>query len=567
MEFSQAQYERIATAFPVLRSNSSLPNRLRTVFVILAWAPLFQGCEIVQTAGHGGSIVSKSGEHDCPEDSTCVVDVPAGAPFSEVFTAVPRKGYAFAGWGASHFDLCLGKKDPCRVEITEVETHGDGKLFLTAEFYPQPELADPGTLLVEWGVWSEEVDYDDVGLRFAADFDGDSDDDVLIVGGWEPADSTETDAVAQRGVILLNNGDFTFTVARGDRPSGVHPREALLADFNGDGMKDLFIADHGHDAPPFPGWSNQLLLWSSEGYIDASDRLGDDTTGFSHNAAVGDVDGDGDIDILVANNGGEFIPGPYFLLNDGAANFTPNTSRLPNALETDPDNDRAPWAVEIADLDADGHQDLIVGAKGETADESFIYWGGVDGEYRDDRATALVTPGFFVAFGDGQVISTATHDFNDDGLGDVLLGGYDDGTVGSDPKRGVQMLINAGDRRFSDETQRRLGDSAWSLTESWHTEHRLFDFNHDGAVDIVPQFYRPEGSNVVAWLNDGTGHYVALKSTAFSADEASALWRLAWGVKVRVGPVWKSMEFFGDGATLTANAAVTVRSASITKPD
>ena len=569
MRLSQARYERIATAFPVQRGNSSLSNRLRTVFVILAWVPLFQGCEIVQTAGHGGSIVSKSGEHDCPEDSTCVVKVPEGAPFSEVFTAVTRKGYAFAGWGTSHGDLCRGKKEPCLVEITEAETYSDGKLFLTAEFYHQPELADPGTLLVEWGVWRGEFDYDNAdGLWFAADFDGDSDDDVLLSGRWAPPDSTvrsEMATVAQRGAILLNNGDFTFSVANGDRPSGVHPREALLADFNGDGMKDLFIADHGHDAPPFPGWSNQLLLWTSEGYTDASDRLPDDATGFSHNAAVGDVDGDGDIDILVANNGGEFIPGPYFLLNDGAANFTPNTSRLPDALETG--RYRAPYAAGIADLDADGHQDLIIGAKGGMAGESFIYWGEAGGEFRDDRATALPTPGFFVAFGDGQVISTATHDFNDDGLPDVLLGGYDDGTVGHDPKRGVQMLINSGNRRFSDETQRRLGDSAWSLTEAWHVEHRFFDFNHDGAVDIVPQFYRPEGSNVVAWLNDGTGHYAALKSTEFSDDEAPALWRLARGVKVRAGLVWKSLEFTDHDASLTVNAAVTVRSAIITKPD
>lgn len=509
--------------------------------------------------------MSKSGEHDCPEDSTCVVKVPEGAPFSDVFTAVPRKGYAFAGWGTSLGNLCQGKQESCLVEITESETYGNGKLFLTAEFYHQPKLVDAGTLLVEWSVWHEEVDYDNVGLRFVADFDGDSDDDVLISGAIYPSDSTVPTIVAQRGVILLNNGDFTFSVANGDRPSGVHPREALLADFNGDGMKDLFIADHGHDAPPFPGWSNQLLLWTSEGYIDASDRLPDDSTGFSHNAAVGDVDGDGDIDILVANNGGEFIPGPYFLLNDGAANFTSNTSLLPDSLEKG--RERAPYAAGIADLDADGHQDLIMGAKGGMADESFIYWGEAGGEFRDDHATALPTPGFFVAFGDGQVISTATHDFNDDGLVDVLLGGYDDGTVGHDPKRGVQMLINAGNRRFSDETQRRLGESAWSFTEGWHTEHRLFDFNHDGEVDIVPQIYSPEGSNVVAWLNDGTGHYVALKSTEFSDDEAPALWRLAWGVKVRAGPVWKSMEFFGDGATITANAAVTVRSASITKPD
>ena len=538
--------------------------RFRTVFVTLVWVPFMQGCEIVQTAGHGGSIVSMSGEHDCPEDWVCVVNVLAGAPFGDIFTAVPRTGYAFAGWGDSPDDLCRGKEEPCRVDIPESLTDFDGMVGVTAEFYHQPELVDPGTLAVEWGVWREEVDYDNVGLRIAADFDGDSDDDVLISGAIYPSDSTAPTIVAQRGVILLNNGDFTFSVANGDRPSGVHPREALLADFNGDGMKDFFIADHGYDAPPFPGWNNQLLLWTNEGYTDASDRLPDDPTGFSHNAAVGDVDGDGDIDILVANavvNVGEFIPGPYFLLNDGAANFTPNTSRLPDVLETD--YDRWPWAVEIADLDADGYQDLIIGARGGIADESFIYWGEAGGEYHDDSATVLPTPGFFVAFGAAEVISTATHDFNDDGLLDVLLGGYDDGRLGR--KRGVQMLINSGNRRFDDETQRRLGESAWSFTEGWHTEHRLFDFNHDGDVDIVPQGYSSEGSNVVAWLNDGTGHYVALKTTEFNDDRA--LWRLAWGVKVRVGTTWKSMEFFGDGTTLDSNAAITVRDAIITKPD
>ena len=58
----------------------------------------------------------------------------------------------------------------------------------------------------------------------------------------------------------------------------------------------------------------------------------------------------------------------------------PDTSRLPDALETD--RYRAPYAAGIADLDADGHQDLIIGAKGGMADESFIYWGEADGEFR-----------------------------------------------------------------------------------------------------------------------------------------------------------------------------------------
>ena len=177
-----------------------------------------------------------SGEHDCPEDWECVVHVLAGEPFNDVFTAVPRAGYAFAGWGDSQGGLCQGEDEPCLVDIPKALTDFDGRVLLTAEFYHRPELVDPGTLSIEWGVWRGEVDYDSIFLMFAADFDGDSDDDVLISGWWDKADSTRP-FVAQEGVILLNNGDFTFSVAEGDRPSGVHPREALLADFNGDGME------------------------------------------------------------------------------------------------------------------------------------------------------------------------------------------------------------------------------------------------------------------------------------------------------------------------------------------
>ena len=54
--------------------------------------------------------------------------------------------------------------------------------------------------------------YDDVFLLpFAADFDGDGDDDVMLA----PSDNTLEPAT---GVILINNGDFTFEIAAGDRP-------------------------------------------------------------------------------------------------------------------------------------------------------------------------------------------------------------------------------------------------------------------------------------------------------------------------------------------------------------
>ena len=368
------------------------------------------------------------------------------------------------------------------------------------------------------------------------------------------------DGEAREGVILINEGGWQFSAAAGDRPGGVHPREVLMADFNGDGHNDFFVADHGYDADPFPGWSNQLLLWTAEGYEDVSDRLPPDDSGFTHNAAGGDVDGDGDVDILVANTLGDYIEGPYLLQNDGTAQFTENTERLPDRVRTD--GNYWPFAADMADLDGDGHVDLLMGSHGDRTSESFIYWGAADGEFRDENVTELSTPEFFSAFGNYTVISTAVRDIDGDERLDIVLGGYDD-----DLHRGMQVLINRGDRLFDDQTRRRIGHSAWSPTEEWHNEVVFLDFNGDGTEDIVPQGYSPNGDNVLAWLNDGTGHYVTLKTTMY-ANADRALFRFAAGVIVRQGAGFRSVEFHSpdgrDGQTITANAGFVATNPVIT---
>ena len=545
---------------PRVRKESSAMSAIKpmAIFAVMGLALSVQGGQIVQVARPGGSIVSLSGDNDCSEGEICVVDFPDENPFQDKFIAVPRSGYAFSGWLDPQPSPCTARVQPCVVDLQAAEATGEFIASMTAGFYHQPRLLYGGALGVEWGVWKNDAIAIDGGFLFAGDIDGDGDDDVLIADGTSPP---EPFLAAKTGVILLNNGDFSFSVAAGDRPNTVHPREVLLADFNGDGMTDVFIADHGYDADPFPGWSNQLLLWTAEGYRDATDQLPEDPTGFTHNAAVGDVDGDGDVDILVANNGGQFIAGPYFLLNDGHASFSANTSRLPEILRPgSPNDDHRPWAAEIADLDGDGYQDLLLGAKSTNlSGESFVYWGAAGGDFHDDEVTVLSTPEYFVAFGGAEVISASVHDINDDGLPDVVLGGY-----AAEPpfSRGIQILLNAGEREFVDETHNRLQDTAWSLTESWHQEYRFFDFNHDGTVDIVPQRYDPVGANILAWLNDGTGHYVPLRTTLFGDNKA--LFRFAWGVKVRVGSEFKALEFFGLDQGLGSNGGVVVGDAVIT---
>ena len=44
-------------------------------------------------------------------------------------------------------------------------------------------------------------------------------------------------------------------------------RQIIIADFNSDRRNDIFVADHGYDAPPFPGHPNALALSTPDGKL------------------------------------------------------------------------------------------------------------------------------------------------------------------------------------------------------------------------------------------------------------------------------------------------------------
>lgn len=260
------------------------------------------------------------------------------------------------------------------------------------------------------------------------DLNQDGLDDLIFSGpAWirDPNTGTFVTDIRTPVRVLLNDGsgnfvDGTAQVIAGPIPALVHAAAGTFADFNGDGLPDVFLGDTGPDADFNIGEPNVLLLSTATGQLaDASDNLVGQpcvsavpayvgapdcaTVNFElvyegngplspvpvdapHSAASGDIDGDGDNDIFVQNVGFTGIQtNLYFLLNDGFGNFTANWAFVP--IEIRMFGGGGNWATsELFDLDGDTRSDLVVGAQGPSFvpgrfGRNMIFWNDGTGDF------------------------------------------------------------------------------------------------------------------------------------------------------------------------------------------
>ena len=165
------------------------------------------------------------------------------------------------------------------------------------------------------------------------------------------------------------------------------PRTVLVADFNKDGIPDIWVACSGYDAEPFPGEKNKLMLSKGRGDYQIID-VGD--IGFNHGASAADVNGDGYPDVLTADM--------YFYINNKDGTFRKDTTLIKN-LNFSSSNNPGYGMVAMVDVNDDGIVDVIAGGA-EYLNEGAvtkIWYGDNDGTF--GRLTKIIPP----VLGKGQV--------------------------------------------------------------------------------------------------------------------------------------------------------------------
>lgn len=297
--------------------------------------------------------------------------------------------------------------------------------------------------------------------------------------------------------VLLGAGDGNFEATPttiGFAGSGVSaPYEVAIGDFDGDQDLDLAVAhrmtpgrvsivlNQGGAYPSWNGYGTPLVV-TLESNTQSPESIRTD-----------DLDGDGDLDLVVGNR---FSKNISILFNDGSGNFAliggSPRSIIGNLLASDVEV----RGIDTGDLNSDGRADIVVAT--HAADAVAVILSGVGTDFSMNLQAPQTFP--ICPASNGAVSAVTLSDIQRDGKPDVvvLMTGNVNETLGILDNRGT---VAGGWLGFAEaRLVPPFGGQRWAVA--------AFDMNKDGFDDILVVDRVTSGSGKVRlFLNDRTGEF------------------------------------------------------------
>jgi len=313
---------------------------------------------------------------------------------------------------------------------------------------PSEESKEDEAVLDEYFIMNQEIGVFQSWDLIPADFDGDGYLDLFVasLGQNDPK-------------IWINDGSGNFKPSEQEIPGCAR---AAVGDVNGDDRLDIIVAE----------WQPDKLLWSSSLSIWLNDGSGSFNPGESLAVAegaqrilLGDLNADQALDLFVLGTGQNEV-----WINNGQGLFEYLAQDLPTGIDS---------AGGSGDLDGDGDLDILAGG-----------WEGPPAVWMNDGA------GYFSKF----EISIKDEDLHIHGLalGDLDSDGDLDAFVTLANRDPHQVWINDGGARFA---------VAQYLQASLGHAVALGDLDGDGDLDAVTGHGNQGRGYVRLWFNDGKASY------------------------------------------------------------
>jgi len=351
-----------------------------------------------------------------------------------------------------------------------------------------------------------------------ADYDNDGYPDIFVAG-------------VNRNILYHNRGDGTFEdVTEKAHLGGLDPRYGKLwsiaaawVDVDNDGWLDLVVTNYVQWDPklePACGSPQKPLYCDPRAYHDTPNQLfrnNRDGTftditessglgaqlGKGMGVAIADYDGDGLMDIFVAND-----TVPNFLFHNLGHGKFEEAGMLAGVALNDDGRPVASMGADFRDFDNDGRPDLIFTAMINDTFPLFRNTGGAPAFEDDTARTGLaVATRALTGWGIGL------YDFDNDGFKDVFTANSHfpalDSYLGRAPALPNSVFRNRGDGRFEDVSKTAGADFQLA---GQHRGVAFADFDNDGRLDAVVSNVNGPARlfhNVTA----NAGHWLALKLT------------------------------------------------------